>query len=167
MKLVFLHGLETGPVGTKSIALRRLAPELLAPDCAGIVDIDERLAVIERELAGHDELLLVGSSYGGLAAVLFASRHPERVRGCVLCAPAVHLLDLARLRSLPNETVIIHGRRDDIVPLAASEALAARFPSARLLVVDDEHALGGSVELLVREVGAMLERARLAAGPPT
>jgi len=158
MHVVFLHGLETGPHGAKFHALQRVVPDLLAPSCEGILDIDRRLAVIERELGGNSQLLLVGSSFGGLAAVLFASRHPERVSGCVLCAPAVHGLDLDELTHLPAETVIIHGRHDDVVPLAASEALAARFPSVRLLVVEDEHRLAASLELLVGEVVAMISR---------
>ncbi len=158
MQVVFLHGLETGPYGTKYHALRGVVPDLLAPDCEGIFDIDERLAVIERELAGKNELLLVGSSFGGLAAVLFASRHPERVIGCVLCAPAVEHLDIGTLRHLPVETVILHGRQDDVVPLAASEALAARFATARLLVVEDGHRLASSLDVLVDEVRAMMQR---------
>ena len=158
MDVAFLHGLETGPHGAKYQALRRLIPDIMAPDCEGIFDIDARLAVIERELTGRNELLLVGSSFGGLAAVLLASRHPERVAGCVLCAPAVQGLDLAQLRSLPAETVIIHGRQDEIVPLAASAALAARFSMVRLLVVEGGHRLAESLELLVSEVGAMMRR---------
>ena len=158
MDVAFLHGLETGPHGAKYQALRRLIPDIMAPDCEGIFDIDARLAVIERELTGRNELLLVGSSFGGLAAVLLASRHPERVAGCVLCAPAVQGLDLAQLRSLPAETVIIHGRQDEIVPLAASAALAARFSMVRLLGVEGGHRLAESLELLVSEVGAMMRR---------
>jgi pimeloyl-ACP methyl ester carboxylesterase len=158
MQVVFLHGLETGPHGAKFHALQATAPHLLAPDCEGIFDIDERLAIIERELGGKSGLLLVGSSFGGLAAVLFASRHPEVVSGCVLCAPAVQHLDLARLAQLPAETVIIHGRQDDVVPLSASEALAARFAGVRLLVVEDGHRLASSLGVLASEVGAMMRR---------
>jgi len=163
MHVVFLHGLETGPHGAKFHALRRVAPDLLAPSCEGIFDIDRRLAVIERDLSDEEELLLVGSSFGGLAAVLFASRHPARVRGCVLCAPAVQGLDLGTVSRLPAETVIIHGRLDDVVPLHASESLAARFAAVRLVVVEDGHRLAGSLDLLVDEVAAMMRR--LARGP--
>jgi pimeloyl-ACP methyl ester carboxylesterase len=158
MQVAFLHGLETGPQGSKVQALRRVIPELLAPDCEGIWDIDERLRIIERELSSRSGLLLVGSSFGGLAAVLYFTRHPEAVTGCVLCAPAVHHLEPQEIAGLPPETVIIHGKRDDIVPLTASEALAARFPWVRLLAVDDEHGLGASLELIVEEVQAMMRR---------
>ena len=36
---------------------------------------------------------------------------------------------------------VLHGRRDESVPLAESEAFAARHPEAVLSVVDDDHAL--------------------------
>lgn len=36
---------------------------------------------------------------------------------------------------------VLHGRRDESVPLCESEALAARSPGARLVVVDDDHGL--------------------------
>ncbi|GLH67272.1 YqiA/YcfP family alpha/beta fold hydrolase [Geothrix edaphica] len=56
------------------------------------------------------------------------------------------------LRDLPNwlgeetwrlavPTVILHGRADDSVPLAESEAYAARNPEAILHILDDDHGL--------------------------
>jgi pimeloyl-ACP methyl ester carboxylesterase len=38
-------------------------------------------------------------------------------------------------------TEILHGRHDESVPLAASEAYAARNPSARLHILEDDHGL--------------------------
>lgn len=38
-------------------------------------------------------------------------------------------------------TAILHGRRDEAVPLAESEAYAARNPEARLHVLEDDHGL--------------------------
>ena len=47
-------------------------------------------------------------------------------------------------------TTILHGRQDASVPLAASEAYAARNPSARLHILEDDHGLlkPGSLALL-------------------
>ncbi len=48
---------------------------------------------------------------------------------------------------------VLHGRRDDIVPLAASEALVARSgPLTTLQILDDEHALRGSLPAIVDAV---------------
>lgn len=38
-------------------------------------------------------------------------------------------------------TEVLHGRHDDTVPVAESEAYAARNPSARLHILDDDHGL--------------------------
>ena len=47
---------------------------------------------------------------------------------------------------------ILHGRADVAVPLAESEAFAARHPGARLRVLEDDHGLlaPGSLEQLDR-----------------
>jgi pimeloyl-ACP methyl ester carboxylesterase len=158
MQVVFLHGLETGPHGSKYRALQSLVPDVLAPDCEGIWDIEARLSIIRSALEGQSGLLLVGSSFGGLAAALFASRFADRVLGCVLCAPAVHHPHGAEIAQVPADTVIIHGRQDDIVPLQAVEAFAQRFPWVRLLIVEDDHRLGSSYDVLLAEVKAMIDR---------
>ena len=43
----------------------------------------------------------------------------------------------ARLRELRLPTLVIHGRLDPLIPLAAAEATAAAIPGAHLLVFDD------------------------------
>ncbi|WP_257306777.1 YqiA/YcfP family alpha/beta fold hydrolase [Geothrix campi] len=42
---------------------------------------------------------------------------------------------------IPVPTVILHGRADDAVPLAESEAYAARNPEATLHALEDDHGL--------------------------
>lgn len=42
---------------------------------------------------------------------------------------------------IPLPTTILHGRHDEAVPLAESEAYAARNPGARLRILDDDHSL--------------------------
>ena len=51
-------------------------------------------------------------------------------------------------------TVILHGRRDEAVPLAESEAYAARNPGTTLHVLEDDHGLlaTASLECLRREL---------------
>ncbi len=94
-QLVFLHGLESGPHGSKFHLLAGLGlGTVVAPDCEGVHDPHERLDIIEATLNGLDDLVLVGSSFGGLMALLYAVRHPDQVAGLVLCAPAVHRPDL-------------------------------------------------------------------------
>jgi hypothetical protein len=58
--------------------------------------------------------------------------------------------------------MLIHGWRDEVCPLAGVQAFAAkrRLP---LLVLDDDHRLGSSMELIATQFRAMLERLASAA----
>jgi pimeloyl-ACP methyl ester carboxylesterase len=65
----------------------------------------------------------------------------------------------SRVHAVLAETLILHGRFDP-VPLAASEALAALLPSARLVVFEDSgHALyAEETDRFVRELDAFLPK---------
>lgn len=162
LQLVFLHGLESGPHGSKYQLLSTLSlGTVLAPDCEGVFDVSERLRLIEAALRGVPRVVLVGSSFGGLLALLYAAAHPARVAGMMLCAPAVHVPELIALPGLPAgaqlPTVpvqVLHGSQDDVVPLAPVQAYCAA-QGFTLTVVPDGHRLAVShAELakLVREV---------------
>ena len=148
MTLVFLHGLETGPHGSKYQALRVVDPHVMAPDCEGVLDLDARLAIVERDLTGLNDLVLVGSSFGGLVATLFADRHPQQVRGYVLCAPALHLGHADAITHVPKQAHVLHGRRDDVVPIEASRAFCQHW-GLPLHEVDDDHRLHASMPVMV------------------
>lgn len=153
--ILFAHGLEGTPTGSKPAALTAAGFDVVAPDGRGL-PLAERIAGLEAASRGRTGIVLVGSSYGGLAALMLAIRHPERLRGLVLLAPA--LLDLPEIGAPPETLVVppgipctvLHGIRDDVVPLAASEALVARSgPHVTLRVLDDDHPLRGSLDVLV------------------
>ncbi len=92
--LVYLHGFASGPASTKAQFFRarltdagaRLEIPDLAPDFTHMT-VTSMLAVVEG-LIGSADAVLLGSSLGGYLATLVAARHPERVRGLVLFAPA-------------------------------------------------------------------------------
>jgi pimeloyl-ACP methyl ester carboxylesterase len=151
--IVFAHGLEGSPQGTKSQRLGELGLPLLVPDLRGVPLLGryEQLELATR--AGG--VLLVGSSYGGLVAALLAQHHPARFCGVVLCAPALGWHEppnhephrLAAPPGLP--VVILHGLHDDIVPIELSRAYRDRSgPGVTLHELDDGHALRGSLALL-------------------
>jgi pimeloyl-ACP methyl ester carboxylesterase len=52
---------------------------------------------------------------------------------------------------VPCPTLIVHGTRDETVPVENSRRYAASRPSVRLVEVDDDHALIGSLDLIVEE----------------
>lgn len=155
MRVVFLHGLESGPHGSKFHALRKAFPSVTAPDCKGVLDIETRVSMILKHL-DEEPALLVGSSFGGLAAGLVYQQRPDLVQGMVLCAPALHRPAAQQIQSLPSGTIIIHGTRDDVVPVQHSRDAALRF-SATLIEVDDDHRLSKSGRLMVQSVGKLMQ----------
>lgn len=100
--VVILHGISASGVGfvpimmrLRSQAARVLVPDYpghgLNPDPQGRLTLD---ALFDSVTAGLDDLLggepyaLVGNSLGGLVALDYASKRPERCRGVVLLSPA-------------------------------------------------------------------------------
>lgn len=147
--IYFFHGLESAPVGTKSLRLKE-AFEVVAPDFQGM-DIWQRLDKAERITADKRDLVVVGSSYGGLLAALLYSRHPERFRGYVLMAPALYRDAAEQVERMPDNCVVIHGIHDDVVPLDAVRDTCAKF-GVEVTEVDDDHRLHDSLELMVDAV---------------
>ena len=70
--LLFAHGLEGSPQGTKVRFLRDAGLDVVAPDLQGLALV-ERIARIEA-LSAAGDVLLTGSSYGGLTAAIVAAR---------------------------------------------------------------------------------------------
>lgn len=139
---VFIHGLESSSRGNKGSFFRARYPDMIVEDFPG--PFEQRMDKLERLLEGLHPLILVGSSYGGLMAAVYACRHEERVARLVLLAPALHLepLEPCRDRTLHMPVTIFHGRSDDVVPLDAIRPIARRlFADLQLHVVDDDHPL--------------------------
>jgi pimeloyl-ACP methyl ester carboxylesterase len=57
-----------------------------------------------------------------------------------------------RLDEIVQPTLLIHGRNDRITPMNMSEAMAARIPNAKLVIVED----AGHVPVITR--GALIAR---------
>jgi hypothetical protein len=150
--VLFAHGLEGHPDGTKPTALRRAGLHVTVPDGRGLV-LADRIAALESAIV--DGCVLVGSSYGGLAAAWLASRSPARFHGLLLLAPALHHAEapvddpsaLTVPASLPVR--LIHAVGDDIVPIEVSRAFVRRNPHAILDEVEDTHPLRGSLDHIV------------------
>ena len=139
---VFIHGLESTGRGTKGVFFRSRYPDMLIEDFTG--PLRERMNQLAFLLTGKDLLLLVGSSYGGLMAAIFACQHPERVRKLILLAPALNLSDFKPYRPLRLEVPVIlyHGQWDDVVSPAEVRRIAERsFPHLAYHLVDDDHSL--------------------------
>ena len=139
---VFIHGLESNSQGTKGVFFRKGYPDMIVEDYPG--SLEERMEKLNDLLAGRSDIVLVGSSFGGLMAAIYACENEDRVRKVILLAPAMHLEDfhpyLGKILDVP--AVVFHGTRDDVVPLTAVHKIAENiFKNITYNVVDDDHPL--------------------------
>ena len=139
---VFIHGLESSSQGTKGVFFREHYPDMIIEDFGG--PLEERMEKLNRLLAGRDDLILVGSSFGGLMAAIYACEHEKQVRKVVLLAPALHLPDFLRFtgKRVKIPVTLFHGKNDDVVPPGPVKALAEQvFETLDYRLVDDDHSL--------------------------
>ncbi|MEQ8206103.1 MAG: alpha/beta hydrolase [Woeseia sp.] len=146
----FSHGQESGPWGTKILSMadtvRNLGCRAESVDYQGIADPTERVEKLLAECADVDEpLVLVGSSMGGHVATAAAAA--LNARGLFVLAPAYYMEGYEDLTPAAPEmpTMIVHGWRDDIVPVENSIRYA-RECRATLHVLDGDHRLTENID---------------------
>lgn len=148
--VIFSHGQESGPWGTKIRAmadmLRQLGCGADSIDYRGMADPAarvERLVTACRDLG--DTLVLVGSSMGGHVAT--AAAEPLGAAGLFVLAPAYYMPRHEQLTPKPPAIPIgiVHGWRDDVVPVDNSIRYA-RSCHAELHLVDGDHRLTENID---------------------
>lgn len=58
---------------------------------------------------------------------------------------------------VPCETLVLHGTRDEVVPIETSRRYAAARPHVRLIELDDDHSLAASIDRVTAETLAFFE----------
>ena len=148
--VVFSHGQESGPWGTKIRAMadrvRELGFQADSVDYQGIADPTERVDKLIAYCEPLDEpIILVGSSMGGHVATAAADR--VAAVGLFVLAPAFYMPEFEALTppapSMPM--AIVHGWDDDIVPVENSIRYASEC-KATLHVVDGDHRLTANID---------------------
>ena len=86
---VFIHGLESSTQGTKGVYFKQHYPDMIVEDYPGT--FRERMEKLTALLKDRDNLIVVGSSYGGLMAAVYACENEKRMRKLILLAPALNL----------------------------------------------------------------------------
>lgn len=143
--VIFSHGQESGPWGTKIKAMAALVTGLGyradSIDYQGITDPSERVDKLIRECCDiSGPLVLVGSSMGGHVAT--AAAMELRAVGLFVLAPAYYMQGYEQLTPSPPDMpiCIAHGWHDDIVPVENSIRFA-RQCAATLHLLDGDHRL--------------------------
>lgn len=139
---VFIHGLESSNKGTKSVFFREKYPDMIIPNFTD--DLEARMEKLESVLSGKTGIRLVGSSFGGLMASIFAMRNESRVEKMVLLAPAINLIHFTRHigKQVSVPVWVFHGTNDQVIPLEEVEPVAREtFTDLSFNTVDDDHFL--------------------------
>jgi predicted esterase len=153
--VVFVHGKEGSPQGVKARMLRdQFSCE--APNFTGM-DLEERLELLEECTRDRTDLLLVGSSMGGLVAAITYSRYPERFKGYVLIAPAFHTEDVQQVVNVPEHAMVFHGHRDVIVPIEEVEAQCQRLGIPFQAEKKGDHRMHAAMPEVIMTVRRFLE----------
>jgi len=159
-RVVFAHGKESGPWGSKIQHLADIASArgftVDSPDYSAMMDPGDRVAHLLGAAPTGAPLVLVGSSMGGYVSAMACEQ--LRPSALLLMAPALYMDGYpGDPAGCSADTEVIHGWHDDIVPLESALAFA-RKRSAGLHVVDDGHRLADSIDLIGRIFERQLAR---------
>lgn len=156
--VIFSHGQESGPWGSKIKAMAAMVQDLGCAadsiDYRGITDPTDRVQKLVAECRNiEDSLLLVGSSMGGHVAT--AGAQSLNAIGLFVLAPAYFMPGYEQLTpDAPDMPIcIVHGWHDDIVPVENSFRFAQQC-HATLHVVDGDHRLTANID----EINDYLQR---------
>jgi pimeloyl-ACP methyl ester carboxylesterase len=162
--IIFSHGKESGPWGSKILAMAAVAREaglaVESVDYQGIDDPHARVQKLLQTAAGvHTPLILAGSSMGGHVSAAAAT--PLRAVGLFLLAPAFYMpgLEEHTPQDVTCATAIVHGWNDDIVPVQNSIRWA-REHHAALHVLDSDHRLQDQIPAITSLLGEFLKYVR-------
>lgn len=158
--VVFSHGKESGPLGSKIRALMTVAerhdaqvmsvnyrehPQGTVHDQDAPGEADRRVAqLLATPLPEHRQLVLVGSSMGGYVSTVASQQLVPA--GLFLMAPAFYLPGYTHQDPVPHAktTLLVHGWRDDIVPPGNSVQFAQRH-RCDLHLLDGDHRLNAAL----------------------
>ena len=147
--LVFIHGLESTAQGTKGQFFRQFFPQMIIEDYTG--DFTTRMRKLDSLLSGMNDLILVGSSYGGLMATQHVIDNENKVKKMILLAPALNLPEFRPPghTKLQMSVIIYHGTSDDVVDPYTVKTIALKyFSNLEHNFVDDDHSLHKSFPLI-------------------
>jgi pimeloyl-ACP methyl ester carboxylesterase len=158
--VIFAHGKESGPWGSKITAMAAVVRDLGVPlesvDYRGLDDPGERvrkLIAVGSEL--KEPMVLVGSSMGGHVSAAAAAQ--LKPRGLFLLAPAFYMAGYEQYtpQEVACPTAIVHGWHDDIVPVENSIRWA-REHQAALHLLNSDHRLEDQIDAICQLLRAFL-----------
>tara|TARA_B110001452_G_C15108931_1_gene386568 strand:- start:100 stop:597 length:498 start_codon:yes stop_codon:yes gene_type:complete len=149
MKIIFSHGKESGPWGSK---IKRLAEVATSFECtvksidySDTLDPDKRVQRLKAALAIEtDDVVLVGSSMGGYVSLVASDAFD--IKGIFLLAPALYIEEY-QIQTYPSHSnvEIVHGWSDDVI-MPEHSIRYAQSTRCNLHLIDGDHRLNSSLE---------------------
>jgi len=172
-RIILSHGSGSSPDATKVSALAALAeslgwrtqrPDYRSDDARGhAASVAPRIARLRATVESLDAPpVLVGSSMGAFVSGLVSLDVP--VAGLLLLATPSGIPGYARPFDLCAgvPAMLVHGWRDEVCPLDGVQAFAGRR-RLPLLVLDDDHRLGSSMDAIAAQFRLLLDQSAAAA----
>ncbi|HLB06570.1 MAG TPA: dienelactone hydrolase family protein [Alphaproteobacteria bacterium] len=128
---------DMAPIGYQWFSLRVRTPEALLDGLRRVAPVVERFLDAQLARFGLDDkrLALVGFSQGAMVSLYVAPRRPKRLAGVVGYSGALVGMDvLAREVKSKPPILLVHGDRDELVPLPALHGAVAALGQAGLSV---------------------------------
>lgn len=119
MKILFLHGLESKPGGTKAKTLEKAGHTVFNPALPKD-SLEESIEIAQKVVDDKSPDLVVGSSRGGAVG----SAIDKKGAKLILIAPAWKLYGVTP--RVDSNTTVLHCPTDDIVPIEHSIELAEK-----------------------------------------
>ena len=161
MKVIFSHGKESGPWGSKITKLANIGKAqgftVDSIDYSGINSPDERVSKLNKYLANEAQpYILVGSSMGSYVSLVATqtsqsfNQSPNQPIGVFLLAPALFMPDYQHqtYTTTFKNIEIVHGWSDDIIPVEHSIKYAKQA-LCTLHLIDGDHRLNSSIEQVI------------------
>lgn len=157
MKVIFSHGKESGPWGSKIRSLATIAKQLHCTvdsiDYTNLTNPEQRVARLTDLLQQqNDDLVLVGSSMGGYVSLVAAMQSQANIKGVFVLAPALYMPGYAEQEyrigdnnQFPIE--IVHGWNDEVIPPENSYRFAQENRCSLHLLTGD-HRLNDALPMI-------------------
>ena len=163
-KVIFSHGKESGPRGTKIQRMQEIAKrqgfKTLSVDYTRCQNAAERVELLKGilEKGNPAETVLVGSSMGGYVATVAASEY--QVAGLFVLCPALFMpareYEVQAYFPKCAKVEIIHGWGDEVVPHEHSIRFGKQV-KAVVNLVDDGHRLKESLDFIAQRFDVFLK----------
>ena len=155
--VIFSHGKESGPHGSKITYLgqiaQKLGAQILSPSYEDLSDPDERVErLLALDLPPHDKLILVGSSMGGYVSTVASTQ--MAADGLFLLAPAFYKEGYKNQDPSPGsaKTSVVCGWHDGVIPVINGYRFAEKF-RAQYHVLESDHRLNS----VLPEIGVLFQ----------